>query len=184
MEYQLTCECGKVVTVTRSQAGQELACECGKTVKAPTLRGFADLPLANDPDATRADDAGGQSVWRGWRGPTIAVASAGMLIAIGFCSVFLLQRSMIDTDYTIETELARGNEFYDTYDPEELSLAWNNFEEYRLGPRTLPEFHKLNLIAEKRLKSAIVSGVIAGCFAVLALATWISANIAKRRRAA
>ena len=47
MDRLLSCECGQVHRVSRSQAGQEIKCGCGKILPVPTLRGLSDLPLAN-----------------------------------------------------------------------------------------------------------------------------------------
>jgi hypothetical protein len=45
--YRLRCECGAETSVSKGQAGGEVRCAgCGRAVAVPTLREFAQLPMA------------------------------------------------------------------------------------------------------------------------------------------
>lgn len=191
MERLLTCQCGRVQVVSRSQAGQQLPCDCGQSVSVPTLRGMADLPLAQPATITAATSAGGgrqpssgasaNRVWQGWRGPLMALASAGCLVASAFCGWYLLQRFGIDTSYTPETEIANGQNLLDSYDANSLTTVWHEFSVMGLNSKTPPVFHLWNLYAEELEQKALTSGVIAGSFALVALAIAWSANRSRRK---
>jgi len=180
MFHLLTCECGREITVTRKQAGQEIACACGRALRVPTLRGFSDLPLATTP-ATKAAQAGlptdqALSVWSGWRGPAIAVASVVFLIA-GFATArFLYHRYLVDPSYTAVEEIAAGNQLFDEAHPEELSLAWEDYRKLRLGPKDRPLFYVIQKFAEEREFNAKISGAISLSAALVAGAIWLSAR--------
>jgi hypothetical protein len=179
MFHLLTCECGREITVTRKQAGQELACECGRTVQVPTLRGFSQLPVAPVPAgavAPGSSSADPGSVWSGWRGPAMAAASVVFLIA-GFATArFLYQRSMVDPSYTAVDEIAAGNESFDRSHPEELSYAWSDYQKLRLGPKDRPLFYRIQKFAEDRQYSAMISGAICLAGGLVAGAIWLSAR--------
>jgi hypothetical protein len=183
MFHLLTCECGREITVTRKQAGQELACECGRTLQVPTLRGFSELPVAAVPasEVAQATSSADQaSVWSGWRGPAIAAASVVFLIA-GFATArFLYHRSMVDPSYTSVEEIAAGNEFFDKSHPEELSYAWNDYQKLRLGPKDRPLFYRIQKFAEEREYSAMISGAICLSGGLVAGAIWLSARRKKQ----
>ncbi len=184
MDRLLTCECGREHTVSRSQAGQEINCDCGKILPVPTLRALSNLPLAQsaaeglEKDNQRGSYTGQSnstgSGWQGWRGPTIAVTSAGLLIATLACGWFLMQRWMINTSYTAESEIEAGNQIFDGYDPNELSETWMAFSKMGLRAKDPPDFHLWNLYAESRIEMAQISGGVAGLFAVLTFLLWVT----------
>ncbi len=174
MDYLLSCDCGPEFTLNPSQAGQEIPCACGKSLSVPTLRGLSQLPRATKEENTPAK-AVGKRQWAGWQGPVIAAAFAGFLISLGCAGWFGLQRSMVDTSYTIESEIEAGDELFDTYSPEELSLVWNNYEEVGLGPKDPPDFFLWNLYAADRTKYAAISGSIAAVSGLIVVAVWLSA---------
>lgn len=177
MEYVLTCTCGRQHTVTNSQAGQELECECGKRVSIPTLRGLSQLPPALEGNQPPSDAKQMRSeAWGGWRGPTMALACAGLLISLGFTTRFVIQRIMAPTDYTSETEIARGDEMFDTYSPEDLSLVWENYREVGLGMKERPPYYLWQGYALARVYLAIISGSIAAVCGAVALGIWLSAR--------
>ncbi len=176
MGYLLTCECGREHTVTRSQAGQVIPCVCGQSIRVPTLRGLSKLPLAPDPSAS-AGTSTSRSAWAGWRGPTLSLTTAIFMIATAACLWFSLQRYMIDTSYTTETEIAAGNELFDVYAPEELSLVWNDYEKFGLGRKTRPQFYLWERYAKQRQRYAVTSGSIAAFFGLLSIGIWLSARL-------
>jgi hypothetical protein len=45
-KFLLTCSCGQVVPVTRSQAGSRVECSCGQPLEVPPLRKLVHLPPA------------------------------------------------------------------------------------------------------------------------------------------
>ncbi len=183
MNHLLTCECGREIAVTRKQAGQEIACACGKTLRVPTLRGFAELPVATsanpagDGSDSRQDQAA--SAWSGWRGPAIAVASAVFIIA-GFATArFLYHRYSVDTSYTIEDEIVAGEELFDQSSPEELSYAWNDYQKLRLAGKDRPWFYRYEKFAQDRERSAMVSGTICLLGGFAAFGIWLTTRSKK-----
>lgn len=180
MFHLLTCECGREITVTRKQAGQELACDCGQTLRVPTLRGFSELPVAPFA-ATETAQSGlpadrASSVWSGWRGPAIAAASVVFLIA-GFATArFLYHRYLVDPSYTAVEEIAAGNQLFDEAHPEELSIAWEDYQKLRLGPKDRPLFYVIQKFAEEREFNAMLSGAVSLSAALVAGAIWLSAR--------
>lgn len=187
MDRVLSCECGHQHLVSNSQAGQELKCDCGKMVAVPTLRGLSSLPVVTAtpstaaPYATSGDSsslAGTPSsrVWQGWRGPAMALATAGFIIAIAACGWYSLQRFNINTSYTVTNEIEAGNELLDSYDAGTLSNIWHGFGKMGLKTKDPPAFFMWNLYAQDRLRRAIISGSIAAAFAAIALAIGFSAR--------
>ncbi len=177
MDRLLSCECGREHVVSRSQAGQELKCDCGKIVAVPTLRGLAELPLApaNTSDAPLTATSGASrstssGAWQGWRGPAMAIATAGFLIAFTACGWYSWQRFNINTSYTVENEIVAGNELLDSYDANSLSSIWHEFGSLGLGEKYPPSFFLWQLYADDRQQRAMFSGGIAAAFGVLALA--------------
>ena len=180
MDHLLKCEqCGQQLTVGRSQAGQELTCECGTTLQVPTLRDFASLPAAAREDVAPSRDSQ-KEVWQSWRGPTIAVVATGFAIALGFTLWFLLQLSALDTSHNAELEISMGNELFDTYSPEELSLVWNSYESVSIGQKDPPPFERIRTYALARKYLAGISGTFASVFGLAMLAILISARRAKK----
>ncbi len=180
MDHLLTCECGRKLTVTRKQAGQELQCECGRKLSVPTLRGFSELPVAAATSAVSLSSSeAARSAWSGWRGPTFALAVGVALIAAVATARFLLQRSMLDTSYTAETEVERGNEIFDEYSPVELSLTWDDYQKFSFTRKMTPPFVQVKRYARDREVSAMITGGLCLASSLLAGGIWLSA---RRRR--
>ncbi len=180
MFHLLTCECGREITVTRKQAGQQLACVCGLTLQVPTLRGFSELPVApaaaTETAQARLPAEQASSAWSGWRGPAIAAASVVFLVA-GFATArFLYHRFAVDPSYTAAEEIVAGNEFFDKSHPEELSYVWNDYQKLRLGPKDRPLFYQIQKFAEEREFSAMISGAICLSGGLVAGAIWLTAR--------
>ncbi len=177
MDYQLTCNCGKIIRVSRSQAGQELTCECGQKLQAPTLRGFAQLKVADSQADTTA--VAEQKAWGGWRGTILAVACALFVITALPCAYFLFIRSQIDTSYTITDEIEAGNLNYEAMGIEMLVAEWTNFERNGLGPKNKPPFYWMKVVARENEILAMVTGTIAVIAAATATGAWVTAPKAK-----
>ncbi len=173
MDHQLTCTCGKILRVARSQAGQELTCECGQTLQVPTLRGFAQLPVAESQSASTA--AKERKAWGGWRGTILALACALFVITALPCAYFLFIRAQIDTSYTITDEIEAGNESFDKMEIEMLVAEWTSFERNGLGPKNKPPFYWMKIIARENTILAIISGTIAAIAAATAIGAWVTA---------
>ena len=173
MEHLLTCGCGRKIPVSRSQAGQELSCECGQRLQVPTLRGFAELPLAQSEtlSVTRSE----RRAWGGWRGTILAISVAMFAISVLPCAYYLYIRSQIDTSYGIEEEIAVGNKTYDAMPFESLVAEWSNFERSGLGPKDKPPFYYLKLLAHEYEILATIAGTVAALSAITALGLWVSA---------
>ena len=188
MDRLLSCECGKTHRVSRSQAGQEIKCDCGKILSVPTLRGLANLPLAESSPqtpgesssrhtgraVTRGDRAASPGGWQGWRGITMALAMAGCLIASVSCGWFSLQRWLVDTSYTVEQEIAAGEKAFDELDPNALSSVWYSFGQMGLRDKQYPIFYWARLYAEQRVQFAQTAGGIALGFAAIGLVVWLT----------
>lgn len=183
MQYLLTCECGRKLTVTKSQAGQSVSCECGKQVAVPTLRAMTELPLASENVETvrgsRSDQA--QSVWRGWRGTLFAMAVTVLVVASVTTAYFAYAAKVTHTEYTVDNELAIGNEKLDTASPEELSMAFDDFRSLRLTFKDRPMFYRYARYSKEQATAATISGVVAGVGLLIALGLWITAPGGRRR---
>jgi len=173
MDHQLTCTCGKIIRVARSQAGQELTCDCGQKLQVPTLRGFAQLPVAESQSVATA--LADRKAWGGWRGTILAVACALFVITALPCAYFLFIRSQIDTSYTIADEIEAGNANYDEMGIEMLVAEWTNFERNGLGPKNKPPFYWMKIVARENEILAMVTGTIAAIAAVTATGAWVTA---------
>ena len=173
MEYLLTCACGRKIPISRSQAGQELSCECGQTLQVPTLRGLAELPLAQSEtvSATRNE----RRAWGGWRGTIMAISVAMFAMSVLPCAYYLYIRLQIDTSYGIEDEIAIGNKNYDVVPFESLVAEWSNFERTGLGPKDKPPFYYWKLYARENEILATISGIVAALSAITTLGLWFSA---------
>ncbi len=188
MEYLLSCGCGRKIPVSRSQAGQELSCECGQRLQVPTLRGFADLPVASSetlstsPRSSIKDATEGQrQAWGGWRGTVMAIAVAIFALSALPCAYYIFLRSQINTSYGIEDEIAAGNEIYDAFPLENLVAEWSNFERSGLGPKDKPAFYIWNMIAREQEILAMITGSVAALSAATAIGMWVSAPKAKKQ---
>lgn len=173
MEHLLTCGCGRKIPVSRSQAGQELSCECGQRLQVPTLRGIAKLPSAQPETIPTA--LAERRAWGGWRGTIMAISVALFVISVLPCAYFLFIRSQIDTSYTIEDEIARGNERYDAMPLENLVAEWSDFERTGLGPKDKPQFYWVNIIARENEILALITGTAAALSGLIAVGMWASA---------
>ncbi len=186
MDRLLSCECGREHFVSRSQAGQELQCDCGKVIDVPTLRRLADLPLAESPASSAQKSAtGGVSrgmestpsrSWQGWRGPVMALATAGFLIATVACGWYGWQRFTIDTSYTVEKEIKGGENMFDSFDAGTLSTVWHEMGTMGLQTKDPPNFFLWQIYAKDREQRTLISGGIAAVFGLIALAVAFTAR--------
>ena len=182
MEHLLTCGCGRKIPVSRSQAGQELSCECGQRLQVPTLRGFAELPVAGPetlPAKSYASSFTPESerrAWGGWRGTIMAISVAMLVISALPCAYFLFIRWQIDTSYGMEDEIISGNKSYDLMPMENLMVDWSNFERNGLGPKNKPRFYWLKIAARENEILAMISGAVATLSALTAIGMWASAR--------
>ncbi|MEZ6134317.1 MAG: hypothetical protein R3C53_05330 [Pirellulaceae bacterium] len=178
MDHLLICECGNEIPVSRSQAGQELPCECGRTVKVPTLRGLSALPtVENSVKSSTVDSTG--SKWAGWRGSLFALAICTILVSGIFTGTCLYYRWTINTDYTTEDFIAEGDRFYDSLNPVELSLSWNDFQKFNIGQKMPPAFFIMGKHADRLDRWSMIGGSICLIGAVIAGGIW--ATLPRRR---
>lgn len=178
MYYLLTCECGIATTVSRTQAGQAMRCSCGRTLNVPNLRELATLPTAQAPESTplagsRTEQA--QSVWLGWRGTAVALATALFVIAGLVTARYIYLRMAVDPSYTAENEIANGDEMFAKASPEELSFIWNDYQKVRLATKDPPMFHRIAKFAGEQERSAWLGGSVAAVGGLAALAIWLTA---------
>ena len=122
-QYLMPCDCGAKITVTVSQAGDQLVCECGKNLDVPSFTQLQNLePMAASEDTAFRK----RSTWTGLQALlftggllTVVAASGG----IGFATYL---RSQIDTTDTIETIADDYLKFLDQRSPTELLEIWGN----------------------------------------------------------
>ncbi|MEE3372881.1 MAG: hypothetical protein VX346_26345 [Planctomycetota bacterium] len=122
-QYLMPCDCGAKITVTASQAGDQLVCECGKNLDVPSFTELQQLEPATDPiDAP-------DHKRRSWSRLQALLFTCGLLTAvvasggIGFATYL---RSQIDTTDTIETIADDYLKFLDQRSPTELLEIWGN----------------------------------------------------------
>ncbi len=178
MEHLLSCSCGRKIPVSRSQAGQEITCECGQLLQVPTLRGFAQLPLAESETLTAGSTD--RRPWGGWRGTIMAVSVAVFALSAIPCAYYSYIRSQIDVSYGIEDEIAAGNQAFDAMPLENMVADWSNLERVGLGPKDKPPFYYWKRYAREQDISAMVTGVIAAISAIMAIALWVTAPKARK----
>jgi hypothetical protein len=53
-KYKLTCKCGEVFWVGKSQAGEQFVCKCGAAIEVPTIRGLTLLEQKIESEPTNA----------------------------------------------------------------------------------------------------------------------------------
>ncbi len=178
MDRVLSCECGREHSVSSSQAGQEIHCRCGKILPVPTLRGMRQLPLADSPAQSLEQSANGgdKSVreWQGWRGMGLAVSMACFLIAASFCGWYALQRSRIDTSFTVQQEVQAGDAMIDSFDPATLSEMWHSFGQMGMQLKRYPDFYLYQLYAADLTQNALIAGAIAAGCALIGLGIWLT----------
>lgn len=196
MEYLLTCQCGKQHVVSKAQAGESISCSCGKQLEVPTLRGLNQLPVhapagletgegdssapgTSQPPLPNRGGHRSTAAWQGWRGPTMAILTAVMVISAIFAAFYFWQRFMIDTSYTIENLIEEDRRVLAQADPIDLDQAWNDFAGYNLRQKRPPNFFVWNRYAEHRVYQGTVASVIAAVSGLLAAAVWISARRAR-----
>ncbi|HBE68327.1 MAG TPA: hypothetical protein DDW52_09290 [Planctomycetaceae bacterium] len=180
MQYLLRCQCGTDLHVTTSQAGDTVHCKaCNSEVDVPRLRELKALPTVASEESTTLLDQ--PNAWRTWRGPTIALCAGALLVFGAYATWFSLQYLAVDRTHDTDFEIAYGNEAFDQYSPEELSLVWNNYEEVGIGQKQMPEYEKWQRYAEARKYLAIINGSIAGGFLLASLAIWISVRSANKK---
>lgn len=162
MLFELTCECGKVHHVSRSQAGQSISCDCGQIVKVPSLRGLTELPPAKEvPKPKRA--------LRETSGTSKSTITLGILFAIIFLCVptaifFGYHRWNLDTSYTEQSDRDEANQRLDEAPPLAISEVWNSFSTTALGPPTKPDFYRLAQHArDLELKTGLAAGTAVLC---------------------
>lgn len=170
MQHLLTCQCGKSVPVSRSQAGSEITCECGAILKVPKLRELNALPVVEESTSQQA-----VSSWGGKRGFVLAVSSTVFLLFFIPCLWFLFQRWQIDTSYTVDSEIAQSEKLYDSYGPVELISVWLENEKIGLGQKQKPPFYFYKKFADDRVRLALITGAGALLAAIVTLATVITA---------
>ncbi|MFN3191633.1 MAG: hypothetical protein ACE361_14075 [Aureliella sp.] len=185
MEYILECSCGIEHRVTKKQAGQELPCSCGATVKIPTLRSFSDLrPAVNEGSASVGSSASkaekSNSAWSGWRSPAIAFTVLVMLLAIAASGYWVLQATRNDLGVTNEDFIAGSKDVIANYGPNELSIAWDDFQRIGLKNRTPPTFHIYNVYVEQQWEKVRYGCIVAAVAAFLTAMIWVSSRFTKK----
>jgi hypothetical protein len=157
MQYLVPCVCGERLSVTRSQAGQELICSCGKTVQVPKLREMASLEVAAAPVPARGT-RGNRPKWGMARG---ILAAFGLAFALGCFAnglYYLYWRAQIDTSITMDVELAEGEKMIEQLKPMQLWELYNDFQETGLAARDVPPFVIAREAANSMESNALWSG--------------------------
>jgi hypothetical protein len=149
-QYLLPCSCGQKLTVSPSQAGNQVACSCGKLLSVPTLRGLRELESA--PSTAPAQ------VKTGWS-PIHGTIFAGGLVVAAIGIVFLalhgLQYSQImgfklTEDFTpnvVSNEMSR----IDALSPLQALEEWHENIEHGLGEQEEPPWSKYKRLADFNL---------------------------------
>ena len=153
-QYLLPCTCGRSITVSPRQAGQEVTCECGAAVDVPTMRQLRQLELA---EATKSAD---QPRWSTTQGILFAGGTLLAMVAAGlamYCLVIV--QFFLDTT-TPQVNYALLKQSIDQLTPEESLLLW---ERLRAPPPEIrPPFpHLIHRELAKNLKKKMVLSLAA-----------------------
>jgi hypothetical protein len=180
MERVLSCSCGHRILITHAQAGSRIICSrCGTELAVPTLRGLADLPLAENEEQVPQKAKSHQAAW-GWRGPVMAICSSVMIICLGFACYNFYIWGRIDTSRDIEGHLQVVQEVFDSAGPDQLSHLWDEYAGVSLR-RPMPTDYKVySDFANNKLRIASITGGVA---LALLLSLLILGFTANRRRA-
>ncbi len=179
MEYLLKCSCGREHAVARKQAGQKLHCECGQEPQVPTLRELTKLPTAAPPSKGIPKSLDSQTTWQGWRGKVMALCTLGLIVASLYTAYAALQAYRNNLNYTVEDDIAQGNEAFDAYGPDELSILWDDFQVLGLRNRVTPTFELYNLYVKEMTGKAMVGGGITAGFGLICVLVW--ATVPRKR---
>ncbi len=133
--YLLTCACGRAISVASSQAGSTISCpDCGAAVDIPTIRGLRDLPIDEKPADRETVSTSSKSSWSLLLGLTAGICFLSLLISLGIGSYLGLQRIANPTPFTLEDELAYGDDMINSYQPSDL---WDIWTFYRVEGLTI-----------------------------------------------
>lgn len=166
--YLLPCQCGQNVRVGRAQAGQQVTCVCGKSLTVPTLRGIQELQPA-PPESAPAKG-------RAWTPIHGALFAAGLLAAVigAAVAIYSVRQYAIFMNYTedrsdvfIEYEAAH----IDHATPEELLTLWNLEREHGLGRKQTMPWVAAQQSATIYRQRATIAGIVAVLGLAIAIGT-------------
>jgi Domain of unknown function (DUF1922) len=115
--YLLPCTCGRRLTVTAAQAGDQLQCECGQRVEVPTLRHLAALEQVED--APRRERTWGARQGLVFLGGTLIVLAAVALVLLQLREPTLIHEPLMQVDMNKINKMTPG----------ELWALWPQFEQ-------------------------------------------------------
>jgi hypothetical protein len=94
MRYLLSCDCGRQIPISTSQAGETLICECGRSLTAPKLRELRQLPPAAESEAPPRS----RGAWTRQQGVIFAAGLILFLLGASIAGLTYYQRGMLQTE--------------------------------------------------------------------------------------
>lgn len=190
MQRVITCQCGNQLVVGTAQAGRTVDCQvCGAKHQVPTLRGLAELPVAQS--AEGALERSGRSPW-GWRGPAMALCLVGLIASLTTAGYYFRNWYFIDPTISLskDGQVIQIRNASDHIDLErqslqkmgvaELSQLWDQYNSVVLRRPSSPPYQFLSQYVAQSRKSTLNALMFGMTFAVSACVLWYSARWARR----
>ena len=135
-DYQLPCECGRVVTVSTSQAGDQIDCSCGITLEVPNLRGMRQLKVAAPPDTAEKRDIRETRTWSRTQGVVFAIGMFCAVVGAGMSGILWKFRSEIKTSIPEEYRPGAADAQIDQMSADQSFGLWQKLRDIPLTPPT------------------------------------------------
>lgn len=103
-----------------------------------------------------------------------------MLLAIAASGYWVLQATRNDLGVTNEDFIAGSKDVIANYGPNELSIAWDDFQRIGLKNRTPPTFHIYNVYVEQQWEKVRYGCIVAAVAAFLTAMIWVSSRFTKK----
>ena len=174
-QYLLPCQtCGKELTISRGQAGQELTCGCGATVEAPTMRGFAELKTVETQAPTTARRP---AAW-GAGGQLMTLGAALAALGVGLAAYLHYVKINPTIDVSRYRDASQDAQIQDITPAE----SWDMWQLYKRGVYSENEFEVRAKEAENtRWRNLWLYVAAAGGVAFLAGAALSATNMSRPR---
>jgi hypothetical protein len=158
-KYLLPCDCGQLIPIEGSQAGQPLTCSCGQTLVAPGMRAMRELK----PQQTEVDpEKRSEGQWNPIAGTTFvagAVVAVVALVVIGFATI---SRTLLQPHLPVRDELQvqQWLEEIEASQPTELIAIWKDTVDRGLTEREGSPWQQLRQESQKYLRVGLIGGAV------------------------
>lgn len=174
--YNLTCtNCQAKISVSKSQAGMIVKCpSCGSNASVPTVRGFADLELAEPEKAVRATGSKGANTFVRLLSVLLLVVSVPCLAYGGY--LYSIRASVSDPmDLTEEDLIDDVNLSMQQLPPSGVWDVWNEVAIDGIAEMPIPDYFLFKRMIESQRPTMLTCLAIGGgCFAAFIVTLFLS----------